>query len=289
MSIDRSPRIVLNFAARCALHCEWCYVPFGHAKATPTLVAAIVDRIASLGFTSITFGGGDPFQYSFLWKILKQAKDAGLFVHVDTHGKGLTPSEDLLTLLHDAVDLLGLPVDGPNSAVHDAMRSTPGHFALVRQRLIWLHTLRDRLKINTLLSARNLASAEQLGRLVASIGPSRWSIYQYWPLGPARGVEAAHRLSSEEFQRAAVHAAGVASTAGVVVEVTREEDRRNTYPIVRHDGVVLVHTQAPQSEIVTIGSIFDSGILERIQDVCVGERSVAIGRYTRARLPGVLR
>jgi len=281
------PRVVLNFAARCALRCEWCYVPFNRSQATAETVAAIVDRVAALGFSAITFGGGDPFQYPFIERVLRQAKMAGLFVHVDTHGRGLRISKHSLRLVEEAIDLLGLPLDGPTPSVHNTMRSSAGHFELVRERLDWLRPFSARLKINTLLSACNVGAVRGIATLVTSIAPSRWSIYQYWPLGPARRVVDTHRLDDVAFDEAANGAAQLASSAGVLVEVTGQEDRRNTYPIVQHDGLVLAHSASPRSEVVAVGSIFDAGIVERIRNVCSAERATAFRRYAEPSAPNV--
>ena len=130
---NRTERIILNFAHRCALSCEWCYVPFGGAPAQVNMISAIVDRIAELGFRFLTIGGGDPFQYSFLPKILYQAKAASLFVHVDTHAKSMRQLPIIRKVLNEAVDLLGLPLDGSVAALHDEMRSAPGHFDIVNE------------------------------------------------------------------------------------------------------------------------------------------------------------
>ena len=111
---ERPTRVVLNFSHRCALNCEWCYVPFETARALRRVVTSVVDRVASLEFQTITFGGGDPFQYSYVGDLARRAKALGLGVHVDTHGKSLTASQANTLLVTEAIDLLGLPLVGRN-------------------------------------------------------------------------------------------------------------------------------------------------------------------------------
>lgn len=279
IAAHKPSRIILNFSHKCLLNCDWCYVPFGGSDAQSDVVASVVDRVAQLGFTSITFGGGDPFQYTFIEFILRRAKMSGLYVHVDTHGKALRQSEKNLTLLIETVDLLGLPLDGSTSEMHDRMRSTSGHFEIIRCCLNWLKPYRERLKINTLVSARNIEDLPMLANLVASVAPIRWSIYQYWPLGPGESVSTVHYVCNREFEEKARYAAEIMAGSNTVVEINNKESRRRTYPIIHHDGSIFVHSPAPQNSFRYIGSIFDEGVLSLIIKLCIGEREVAISRY----------
>jgi MoaA/NifB/PqqE/SkfB family radical SAM enzyme len=276
-------RVILNFSHRCALQCEWCYVPFEGAVVKPEIVLHVVDRVAQLGFKSLTFGGGDPFQYSFLDGLLRRAKVSGLCVQVDTHAKSLRQTSKTLTLLWETVDLLGLPLDGPTADVHDRMRSSPGHFDIVRRRLEWLRPYRDRLKINTLISAKNVETLPTLASLISFISPTRWSMYQYWPLGPGDRVNPLHHLSNSEFEEKACHAAAIVAGGNTIVEINSKESRRGTYPLVHHDGALFVHAPAPVNSFRYIGSIFEETALTRIIESCGAEREVAITRYANAQ------
>ena len=151
------------------MKCEWCYVPFGTSSAQEPVLAKVVERIAELGFTRLTFGGGDPFQYRFIVSTLELAKTRGLFVHVDTHGLGLRETDETLALLRSTVDLLGLPLDGSSAAVHDEMRQSPGHYARCLRKVAWLGDFHSRLKLNTIVSKFNLTDClqERLGGLEA--------------------------------------------------------------------------------------------------------------------------
>lgn len=276
---NRPLRAVLNFAHKCAMNCQWCYVPFGAPPATEHEVALIVRRIADLGFKWLTVGGGDPFQYSFISKILRYAKSCGLFVHVDTHAKSLHQSQSNLELVSDAIDLLGLPLDGSEPRVHDHMRGSEGHFDLVCRRIEWLSSLRSHIKINTIVSLRNAHDLVNLARLVSSLAPARWSIYQYWPIGPAARVSDNHGLSDSEFLECIEEVSGIIATRKLILEINSRESRRDTYPIVHHDGEVFVHASAPHDEFISTGSIFAPNALTSICSACIAERHQAKSRY----------
>ncbi len=276
-------RAIVNFAHTCALNCKWCYVPFGGPPVRASTVFAIVDRLRTLGFETITFGGGDPFQYSFVQDLLLHAKAAGFFVHVDTHGKGLRENDATLALLDRAVDLLGLPLDGSSAAIHDQVRSTHGHFDLVRSRLRWLTPILDRTKLNTILTSQNVSDCASLADLVAQCEPGRWSLYQFWRLGVSDAVSADHELPTREFLEAAENAKARTPPA-ILVEINDRDCRRGTYPLIHHDGSVYVHAPHPQHSLLYLGNVSDASIYSRMQEACGSERAVAADRY-RKTLP----
>lgn len=261
------------------MSCQWCYVPFSGSPAVEQEVASIVGRLADLGFTWLTVGGGDPFQYSFIPNILRYANSRGLFVHVDTHAKSLCQSQANLELVTDVVDLLGLPLDGSESRMHDHMRGSEGHFDLVCRRIEWLSSLRCRLKINTIVSSRNAHDVVNLAKLVSTFAPARWSIYQYWPLGPAARVSGSHTLSDSGFLKCVEEARVSMTTKKTLLEINLPESRRDTYPIVHHNGEVFVHAPSPHNDFISLGSIFAPNALAVICSACIAERPQAQSRY----------
>jgi MoaA/NifB/PqqE/SkfB family radical SAM enzyme len=282
--MDRRPfRAILNFTHKCAMSCEWCYVPFGSPSANGDVVNRVISRIADLGFTNLTIGGGDPFQYSFISKTLRHARSVNLFVHIDTHGKSLHQSVANLELIEETVDLLGLPLDGSKSQLHDQMRNTLNHFDLVCRRIEWLRPLLSLIKINTVVSAVNAQDMLELGELIKTIAPTRWSLYQYWPLGPAAGVESKYSISNVEFAKVTSILHKAMRDGKPSIEVNHRESRRGTYPIIDHDGNVFVHRKFPLDEFAFLGSIFDSNILQSICSACDSERPEAVTRYLGAK------
>lgn len=278
----RPSRVVLNFTHRCSLNCEWCYVPFGSPKAERETVLAVVSRIAELGFTSITLGGGDPFQYSFIGDIVRLADDLRLNVHLDTHARSLRHTAENAALITECVDLIGLPLDGSSASIHDRMRGYIGHFDKVMQRLSWLKDLDVRVKINTMISSQNMSDLPELARLVRRIGPWGWSIYQFWPLGPAQEVAVKHEAASEDFVLRAEEARKIVDSAGAtVVEVSQQLRRRSTYPLIYHDGSINVHSGNEVNSLVCIGSIFDPDARLKIDSRCGPERLEVEPRYVR--------
>jgi MoaA/NifB/PqqE/SkfB family radical SAM enzyme len=206
------------------------------------------------------------------------AKEMGLFVHVDTNGIALRQTNDTETLLAEDIDLLGLPLDGPGAEIHNRMRSTQAHFELVLDRLIWIAPYMHKVKINTFVSSRNANAVVDMMPLITSHSPSRWSIYQYWPLSLGKVAANQHSMSSEWFLK--VVAALPAMIDGTRVEVNPLPLRRLTYPFVSHEGIVYLHHQTDQSEYEFLGSIFDDSVISALFSKSGGERVNAVSRYS---------
>jgi len=283
-SLRRPTRIVLNFAHRCNMSCEWCYVPFAGERPDPVVCKRIIERSAQIGFEVFTFGGGDPLLYDFLPDLLASASRCGLFVHVDTNGIGLQCTDATVSLLTNQIDLLGLPLDGPRSDIHDRMRSTTSHFELVVDRLTWLRPFMPKVKINTFVSKCNANTIQEMVPLIARLGPSRWSLYQYWPLSQGKAAIAQHVISDEEFSTTTGKLPAIID--GVRVEVNPIPARRLTYPFVSHDGTVYIHNQKDESSYKILGPIFEDGVIRELLVECGTERQEAKSRYVSIRCSG---
>lgn len=276
--IEPPTRAIINFTKKCALSCEWCYVPFGSQSISKDLLSSVVKRLGDLGFDSVTFGGGDPFQFKHLESIIKEAKEIGLFVHVDTHAITLLENQKNASLLESYVDLLGLPLDGSNGEVHDLMRGAIGHHKLIMSRLDWLREYRISIKINTIVSSVNVSDMRGLGKLISSLNPDRWSIYQYWPVGPAKKAASENAIDVNQF-RESIRTLNLKEFNNTVIEVNTAESRRKTYPILNHLGEVYVHHEYPVDDFEFVGQIFDADISDKISALCGQERREAVARY----------
>jgi MoaA/NifB/PqqE/SkfB family radical SAM enzyme len=272
-----STRIVLNFAHRCNMSCEWCYVPFAGERPDLAVCKRIIERSAAIGFKVFTFGGGDPMLYEFLPELIASAKNCGLFVHVDTNGIGLQHTDATVSLLTQGIDLLGLPLDGPTADVHNRMRSTESHFDVALDRLSWLRPFMAKVKINTFVSKCNVDTIPEMLPLIARFGPSRWSLYQYWPLSHGKTAMTRHVITDEQFSTMIGKLPPVID--GVRIEVNPLSVRRLTYPFVSHDGTIYIHDETDDSSYKMLGPIFDDVVITELFAKCGTEREEAKSRY----------
>ena len=280
MKKDSLPkRAILNFTRKCTLNCEWCYVPFDSQPISKEKLISVIKRVSDLGFDSVTFGGGDPFQFKYIVPVIKNAKELGLFVHIDTHAITLSESIENAELLENHVDLIGLPLDGSASHIHDLMRGAVGHYELINNKFAWVKTHSIAIKLNTIVSSINKDDLENLSQLILKLQPDRWSIYQFWPVGPAKEFAAKHTLNDREFWENINKLDFVPFENITVIEVNTAESRRSTYPILNHNGQVYVHHEYPTDEFQYVGSIFDKEIYNKIAGFCNQEREQATSRY----------
>lgn len=227
----------MSFSAKCALHCPFCYAPFNGAEISESVLSDILVFAASEGVGVLTFGGGDPFQYSIFRPALRRAKELGFLVHVDTHGIGMRPSD--YPLIREAIDLVGLPLDGPKP-VHDSMRQRSGHFESVMSILKNLLQQNTKVKINTVVARMNIASLPQLADDLKTSRPATWSLYQFMSIPEKNDVNRNHMVSDEEFLTTASELAN--SNTEITFEIGSPNKRKSGYLFVRTDGTLFTHS-----------------------------------------------
>lgn len=258
--------------------CKWCYVPFGRGAPKRDTCEAVIRRLMSEGVTEITIGGGDPSSYPFWVDLVRLAHDAGTFVHLDTNGIGIVHDAWTSHAMRSYVDLIGLPLDGPDAPTHDDVRSASGHFERTLSNIRWAGSIGTNVKINTIVTRVNIARIHEMIGLVHELAPVRWSLYQYWPLSLGAVSRKRYEVDDEEFARLLVDSP--INIGRAIVELNPRLSRRLTYPIVSHAGDVYVHSPTQLEEFVLIGSIFSQGVLSRAFDICVGDRPLAKDRYS---------
>ena len=272
-------RAVLNFSNHCTMKCEWCYVSFDNIPVCKKTVISIIKRLYDLGFSSITLGGGDPFQNDFIFELIEFAKKCKFFVHIDTNAIMLDESNEILNFLNFNVDLLGLPLDGGSAKVHSRMRSNICHYDVVMRKLSFLSSIRRKVKVNTLVTPVNVLDLRNIAKIISEYSPSRWSLYQFWPIGQAAEANKFNMMPEDVFLGVTTGISQLFCEHEVVVEVTTSESRRCNYPIIRHDGAVFMHSGYPQNLFSLVGSIFDSEIMNKVLAMCIGDRSQVVSRY----------
>lgn len=229
-------RLIISFSGRCALKCSFCYAPFNGINPTEAELENILKFALGEHFDVMTFGGGDPLQYSFTRGAIANAKKSGLFVHVDTHGLGVKQSD--YQLFNDCVDLIGLPLDGIND-VHDSIRDKPGHFVHVTKIVHALLGLKTKLKINTLVSNLNVIHIEKLAVYLDEVTPDIWSIYQYMMLSNNLIENAKHSIDLDDFE--ALFLSLTKNHPILNIEMGSAQRRNKNYLFVRTDGTLFTH------------------------------------------------
>ena len=198
--------------------------------------------------------------------------------HVDTNGIGLRCNDKTFRFLESDVDLIGFPLDGPNGATHNEMRSSTTYFDLLMSKLSWASPIANKTKINTIVTAVNADVVINMIELIRKIAPARWSLYQYWPLSIGSRAADQHAISDESFLLATKSLPKYIGPT--YVELNSLSARRLTYPFVSHDGTVYSHDLSDLTAYEALGSIFDDATMLELMKRCGPERQNAISRYS---------
>jgi pyruvate-formate lyase-activating enzyme len=108
----------------CNLTCRHCYSVSGPAQRTHLdvdLLADVLRDAGGLGYTRVSFSGGEPLMYRPLRQLLELARELGLTTSVTTNGTLITAEN--ARWLGELVDVLAVSVDGEPES-HNRIRGS---------------------------------------------------------------------------------------------------------------------------------------------------------------------
>lgn len=177
--------IDFHVTSECSQSCPYCWGPRGYENAVDTATALeIITRIKEIGARRIVFTGGDPMQRSDIGKLIHYAKEIGLETALSATGDHWP-----INFLEDfgsSIDLISLPLDGPNEK-HNSRTKEEGHFAAV---MATLDHLRDHanidVKLATPVTRKNLDVVPEIYALILKYARSTkarvfYNIFQAFP------------------------------------------------------------------------------------------------------------
>jgi MoaA/NifB/PqqE/SkfB family radical SAM enzyme len=166
----------------CNLKCDFCYLwrrPNEKTLDFPTS-KKLIDEASQL-FNWILLGGGDPLIHPNILQLVLYAKSRRLKVELQTNARVI--HREFVPEIFNAIDLLGLSIDGDNPAAHDGFRNAPGNF---KQQLIALE-IAEKTKVNTiirtLVTKENIEFIPKIANVLSNYGCIKeWRIRQFIPL-----------------------------------------------------------------------------------------------------------
>ena len=187
----------------CDLVCKHCRASAQENPAEnelPTDVSLrLIDQVASFDRKpNIVFTGGDPLKRADLFTLIRHAVDRGLTVALTPSATPLATREAFEEAKAAGVRALGISLDGPTAAVHDAFRGFEGSFETTRKMLENAKSLQIPVQVNTSITRRNFHLIDDMAEYLANFGGvMMWSVFFLIPVG--RGVEE-ERITAEEYE-----------------------------------------------------------------------------------------
>jgi len=147
--------LMLALTDRCTGRCNYCRLP---ARRSPEMstdeIRRLLTEAAAAGCQRVGLWGGEPLLRDDLGEIISQAREAGLFVTVDTNGHLIPERSDAL----NAANHLNVSLDG-DEAAHDANRGA-GSWARTMNGMEHARRLGLPLWTITVLSKHNVGSID---------------------------------------------------------------------------------------------------------------------------------
>jgi len=182
--MPRLATIDFHVTSECNEECVYCWGPQGVEEVDTETAEAIVARIAASGARRVVFTGGDPLKRADIGSLVRLADDIGLEVALSTTGDELTAG--FLDNYASCIDLISLPLDGPNEEVSSRTKKA-GHFTAVMAALdiLALHPAVD-VKVATPVTRHNIDHVPDIVALLdrrAAVMPNRlfYNVFQAFP------------------------------------------------------------------------------------------------------------
>ena len=186
----------------CDLVCKHCRA---EAQAEPhpgelttAQALALIDQIGSFPKPPVlVLTGGDPLKRPDLWRLIEHAASRGLQIALTPSATPLATRDAFRRARDAGVQRLGISLDGPDAATHDAFRGWNGSYARTLEMLADARDLGLPVQVNTTITRRNFLQIDTMANLLSSQGIAMWAVFFLIPVG--RGVFE-ERISPDEYE-----------------------------------------------------------------------------------------
>jgi radical SAM protein len=177
-------RVYWELTRACDLACRHCRAEAQPRRSPDELETSECERVlrqlataTPTGKPHVVLTGGDPLKREDLVHLVRYGTGLGLGMSVAPSATPAVTPEVVSALKAAGVEAMSLSLDGSSPARHDAVRQVFGCFGwtVVAARRIVAAGIP--LQINTLVTADTEDDLEDLARVVARLGATRWSLF----------------------------------------------------------------------------------------------------------------
>jgi len=200
---ERSPLMFYyEVTLACDLVCKHCRASAQEKPHPDELTTeqskALIDQVATFPRPPhLVTTGGDPLKRADLFELIRHAVAAGLQVALTPSATPLATRAAFEQAKAAGIAALGISLDGPDAATHDAFRGWTGSFERTLRMLDDARELGIPVQVNTTITRRNFLQIDAMAELLAGRGIAMWSVFFLVPVG--RGVEE-ERIKPAEYE-----------------------------------------------------------------------------------------
>ncbi len=163
--------VIWNLTNTCNLSCIHCYSSSKLANSINIFnrdnIPSVVDKLIKLNTKFVILSGGEPLLFEDIYYVSGLLKEKGINVSLSTNG--LLIDEDILGLLKENFDYVGISIDGTQKT-HDRLRAKEGAYkkSLKSIELLLSNGIKTGLRFT--LTNRNYQDLKNIFEIAKSIG-----------------------------------------------------------------------------------------------------------------------
>ncbi|MBN1607518.1 MAG: TIGR04053 family radical SAM/SPASM domain-containing protein [Polyangiaceae bacterium] len=200
----RAPRNVYwEVTVACDLACRHCRAE-AVAERDPDELSteqgrSLIDDVKTMG-SLLVITGGDPMKRPDLFELMAYARSVGQPVAITPSTTPTLTREAVRKFAELGVVTMGVSLDGPSAAVHDAFRGVEGTYAVSQRALAWAREAEIPVQVNTTVCRQTLPHVRELMELLRGQAPPviRWSLFILIPTGRGSMLESLTASELEE-------------------------------------------------------------------------------------------
>ena len=170
--------VTFDVTWNCNCRCQYCnYWKEEHQDLPTSEIRSIIRNLQKLGVIYLGISGGEPFLRKDIVDIVGFAKDAGMYVGINTNGT--INNEDLYTaLMQRGLDTMCFSVDGASPKTHEQFRKNCPFGRVVQsiQTAVRIRNdgkYRTQITTNTVVHRGNVDELEEISRWRQTLGVDR--------------------------------------------------------------------------------------------------------------------
>jgi radical S-adenosyl methionine domain-containing protein 2 len=244
-----------DITSKCNDSCEFCFRDNSRQDLDKNSALEVVDKLHELGVKKLTFAGGEPLLVPFLSELLSHTKRYAIKTSVTTNGLLL---EEQWNNVVPMCDWITFSLDAPTADLQAFQGRDASHFDRILNLIKTLSIANTNVKLNTLITKRNIDSVIALSELVKTLPIKRWKVIRFYPVrGSAKINFEKFDVSEDEFNNVEYLIKKSFTNTDIKLEVANHTKLETEYFSLFSDGVVRFNRQNKE---VLCGSLLSSSV-----------------------------